>query len=134
MVVNVVLVVANRGQHFCSARGKRKLRQEDNASSPSCEACREYTNATSPEAVGVLSQKDRICVTNYLDPFLQGEHVNSYFSKFPKRQDGLLSYICLFSILGSLRCHWSLREVCALPDHGASSAEQHGACVSTREK
>lgn len=53
-VVNVVLVVANRGQHFYSARGERELRQEDNTPSPSCEACREHTNVTSPEAVGVL--------------------------------------------------------------------------------
>lgn len=56
MVASVVLVVANRGQHSYSARGKRKLRQEDNAPSSSCEAFREYTKVPSPEAV--LSHKD----------------------------------------------------------------------------
>lgn len=94
MVVNVVLVVANRGQHFYSARRRRKLRQEDNTPNPSCEACREYTDVTSPEATGVLSHMDRIIfLINYLDHSLQGDLADSYFSKFPKRQDGLLSYV-----------------------------------------
>lgn len=86
MVVNVVLVVANRGQHFYSARRKRKLRQEDNTPNPSCEACREYTDVTSPEATGVLSHMDRIFLINYLDHSLKGDLADSYFSKFPKRQ------------------------------------------------
>lgn len=112
MAVNVVLVVANRAQHFCSARGKRELREEDNVPSPSCEACREYTNITSPEDLGVLSHKDRIFAINYLAHSLQWDLANSHCSEFTKRQDGLLSYVCLFSSLGSLSSPWSLQEVC----------------------
>lgn len=71
MVVDVLLVIANRGQPFYSARGKRKLRQEDNAPSPSFEAFSEYTNVTGPEAVGILSPKDRIFIYNKVPyPFL----------------------------------------------------------------
>lgn len=103
MAVNVVLVVENRDQCFYSPRVKRKPRQEDNAPSPSCEVCREHTDVTSPEAVGVLAHKDRIFV---------GDLAKCYCSKFTKRKGGLLSCVCLFSSLGRLSPPWSLQEVC----------------------
>lgn len=66
-----------------------------------CEVCREHTDVTSSEAVGVLSHKGRIFV---------GDLAKCYRSKFSKRKGGFLSCVCLFSSLGSLSPPWSLQE------------------------
>lgn len=102
MVVNSIFILLYRKGNW----GWRPIHP-----SPSCKACRCYTNPTTPEATGVWSQKERIFVISYLvgDPLLWTPTLRSS----PREKMAFCPMCAYFPALGAPSSPWTPQEICA---------------------